>query len=548
MPSSTRPKSPPEGNPNGVMTSADILHNRSKSHSPPPKPESSGGRMGVSTHLDTERPSNAETSPPTKMKSIFPLYDPNVSLEKQKYYPRRSSSLPQIIIPKTSPSIPFIPSLPINRVQQQNERVSFSSIDALARLWEATNGELSQASLGIFHLQMRKVDAFTFMFGTQSTPFYTLRTNPMHDIEVHRTHPSKPNTKSPVVTLNIGDISRAGPVGVALSLFPKLAEIITREEALGVALKYQLAPHHAMEIESDALRRSEAQNSCILELRPGQTKYNVYHAALAGCDITSAAEFASQPRNEQSGLLHASVLTSLPNTIATRQYPKIQIAASSPDTNNKFLIALDLETMALSIDTKQILSAIPSFYAVDAMVAAILIIVVSNEVSRPILAGMSMQSPKLSARPDSHRTDSLTLEVPIGKAGKVFIATQAEREEIEEAALMEQIRSQPRIQAKTRFSLMSILPGRKDEPAGAKSKKKNKKKSKPVAVEDIDLEQYGEYKQHTHDKQKLPRPTRVLLKSISWGFSAIVWALTIIVKFVTYMVITMTKCLAREKV
>ncbi|WEW54978.1 hypothetical protein PRK78_000405 [Emydomyces testavorans] len=542
---------------NGGVNHAECAQNPQSRSSPSPFSCLESPRCGSSASAcsHTGSPQGAKESTHTQMKSLFPLYDPDVPLCKQKYYPHRSSSLPQIIIPSTEqkhspPSIPVIPKAASCLSVARNENVSFSSADELTRLWDASNGEASQAKIGIFHLRMWKVDAFTFAFGSRSTPFYTLRTNPMNDLEIHRTHPSKPNTKSPVVTLNIGDLSRETPAGIALTLFPKLAEILTREQALELARRNQLAPQHAMEAENDALQKSEAQNSCVLELRPAQNRYNLFHPALAGCGITSAADCAiPQPLNGHSGLLHATVSTSLPNTIAMRQYPRIQITAPNRNMNhNTPLIVLDLETMALSIFAEQILSTIPSFYSIDTVVAAILTIAVSNETSKSIFASMSIRSSRPTGFPDPYRPDSPRPESTTGKAGIQFIATQAEREEAEqEATLMEQIRSKPRFQSKHRFSLMSILHRKSanDEITEVRTKKNKRKAKQPVLVEEIDLERYGDSDAHT--SQALPRPTRALLKFIFWIFSTIVWLLTMGAKFMVWVVISMTKCLTREK-
>lgn len=378
----------------------------------------------------------------------------------------------------------------------------------------------------------------------------------MNDIEVHRTHPSKPNTKSPVVTLNIGDLGQSPPTGIGLALFPKLAEIVTREHTLDLARQHQLSPQCVMEIEIDAVRRAEAENSCILELYPGQNRYNLYYAAPDRRDIASSTVYM-QSQHQHHGLLHATVSTSLPNTIAMRQYPKIQIALPNQDLNTTPpLIALDLETMALSISVEQIRSTIPSLYAIDTMVAAILTIAVSNETCKSVLAGMSIQSPQQGNIQNLHQIDPLPLETTVDKTDIQLFATQAEREEAEqEAALMDQIRSSPRPKTKQRFSLMSIL-GRKsdkDHDMGhdielKTKRKKGKKKSKPVVTENIDLE-YGhsEESTHAHAGKELPGPTRALLKLINWSFSVVIWVLTKGAKVMARTVIAMTKCLTRGK-
>ncbi|KAI1911110.1 hypothetical protein LOZ12_004530 [Ophidiomyces ophidiicola] len=513
-------------------------------------------RCGSSASARSNNPSHAEKkSVSSHIKSIFPLYDPNVPLSKQKYYPHRASSLPQIIIPTserdTRPAPVLIPlNLTTCPPTARKASVSFSSTDTLTKLWDTSNGERSVTDLDTFYLKMRKIDAFTFVFGSQTSPFYTLRTNPMNDLEIHRTHPKRPNTKSPVMTLNIGDASRESHGGISLALFPKLAELLTREHALEFARKNNLPPLNAMQAENDALMRSEAQNSCILELKPAQSQYNIYYPTLLGLGMAPTHGQGPSHPPSQFGVLHATVLTTLPHTIAMRQYPIIQIAPPNADLNTQApLVSLDLESMALSINVRQILATTRSFYGIDTMVSSILTVALSNETSRSILSSMSIQSPRPSVVPPLYREDSPQPELPARNAGVQLIATQAEREDVEEAMLMDQIRSQPRPHAKQRFSLMSILPWKpeSDEPTKVKDKKKSKKKAKPVAVEEFDLEQYGSNAKGAYEKQKLPRTSRVILKFISWAFSATIWILTKAVKFLVWVVVTITKRMTREK-
>ena len=98
------------------------------------------------------------------MQSIFPRYNPNVPLAQQQYYPGRASptNLPREVISKAeySPSLCSPGSaggrggnMEMSRMTPM-EHVDYSTVEDLARLWEAANGQSSQETSNSIRMQI----------------------------------------------------------------------------------------------------------------------------------------------------------------------------------------------------------------------------------------------------------------------------------------------------------------------------------------------------------------------------------------------------------
>ncbi|KAG5299012.1 hypothetical protein I7I50_07752 [Histoplasma capsulatum G186AR] len=522
-----------------------------------PEPIRSGSPVQIEV---TTSPPRSPTSPVVSMRSIFPRYDPNVPLSQQQYYPQRSrpNDLPREVISRCDYSQSVAsPQSASSRTMRESTQLAaaakVTSSQQLTRLWEAANGEGPQPELGTFHLRISKTDHLTYTFGSQSATLYTLKTNSMGDVDIQRSHPTKENTKSPIVTMSNTEINRPKGNGFTTVIFPMLAEILARDQALSLSRQHQLAPTDAMEVEEDAVRRAEAQESCILEWNGSHGRYDVLHQALFN-DPSDGQENEIQQQgfpiiNKRGQTLRLSVSASTTDSAQLDHPPSILVTIPGRDSTKDIpLVALDLETMTLSISAGIISSTIPALYCIDSLVASVLIIAATDQFIRSILGGMSIETAVTKGEfPDpynvtSSRAPSAAATFQPGFNGQL-IATQAEREEAEqEAKLMSQIHSSSK--RKKRYSFWKRSSSSSPE---TKTKVKKSIKKAPVVIEEIDLENYGKYSSGSREGEKLPGITRSVLKLIFWGFKAVIWGLTVALKFIAWFLVKLTRCFTSEK-
>ncbi|PGH06074.1 hypothetical protein AJ80_08242 [Polytolypa hystricis UAMH7299] len=553
------------------------VKNLSRSNSPTPVPAPPSERSVSPTTVQTTVIASSpelSSSPPAPMRSIFPQYDPSLSLNQQHYFPQHPQEqhhLPRQVVSKAdyNPSITSPP--PTNATQAQHEEVPqsiFSSTEDLTQLWRAANAEGMNTDLSIFHLHFSKVDPFTFAFGNNSAALYSFKANAMNDIEIHRSHPTKLHAKSPIVSLNLGDNARMNAGGYVAVLFPMLADIIAREQAHHLSKQHQLLPTEAMEVEDDAVKRAKAQESCVIKWNGIHNRYDLHHQALVREKRSNSQDSTVSPQapqqDDQAGILHLTISASTSTSRKLQHPPTMLIAAPAPTTDGPEsprtsaedtpLVALDFETGTLTIYAGLINSIVPSLYGIDTLVSAILTVAVVDQSTRTILADMEIEEPSLAAFPDPYRVASppppSVAATSIRFSGKLY-TTQAEREEAEqEATLMEQIHSTTQTKSKRRTSFWKWQnsPSSPTTTASPKSKSKNKNKKPPIVVEDIDLERYGRYKDgSSREGQKLPGVTRTVLRTMFWAYKLVIWGLTVAVKFMAWILMNMTRCLTSEK-
>lgn len=83
------------------------------------------------------------------MKSMFPRYNPNVSLSEQQYYP---AEIDRALGPKTVPA--SVMNFPLGALEP--DEVHYASAAELQGLWEAANGQRPQDLSGTFNLRMAR--------------------------------------------------------------------------------------------------------------------------------------------------------------------------------------------------------------------------------------------------------------------------------------------------------------------------------------------------------------------------------------------------------
>lgn len=141
----------------------------SKSHSPPSASNFSTAPTLVRGDGDTSK----LQSSPIALRSMFPVYNPNVPLSQQSYYPQRQQSLQSRTLPKGLYSVRAMtpsqvdiatggvrtapPSINGSAVELASiPDTTFSSPKELEKLWRATHGMEPSPEIGSFNLEMAR--------------------------------------------------------------------------------------------------------------------------------------------------------------------------------------------------------------------------------------------------------------------------------------------------------------------------------------------------------------------------------------------------------
>ncbi|KAI9043671.1 uncharacterized protein KD926_003021 [Aspergillus affinis] len=552
---------------------------------------------GSSVRSVQKAPQHSE-SPEIQMKSMFPRYNPNVPLSEQQYYPGASSQssrshkpknltlspqpeIDRALGPKTVPA--SVVNFPLGALDPADE-VQYSSAAELQDLWEAANGQRPQDLSGTFNLRMARTDPAIFTFGEPQSPFYTMQTYSTDELSITRTNPSNANSSVPIMMLKLEDRGRRQPPndGLVSRLFSRLAAMLAIEQAQELTRQHRLGPVEAAEVEGDALERAAAQESCRLTWNHTQQLYELHHPSLAKSQppaLVGAVGIPLSPApSKYSGTLHISISTPSrdskhpnnqqpPTIIVTTPLPANAVesanVAATPRTStlpltesDDPLASLDLGTMTLSISAA-IVTIIPSLYAIDSLMSAMLAVAVSDESTNPILADMPLYDPHAQSQTSSFFHDARF-------TGKL-VATLAERDDTEQSnQLMARIRSASS-SARTKrdprtwlrwWNRSTTEPETGEDQSQSIAAPKTKTKSKPkksknqkIVVEEFDLERYGRYgHSSSREGQKLPGATRGVLRVLFWGLNLVVHVLTIVVKVMAWMLVNVTRCVTSQKI
>jgi hypothetical protein len=398
-----------------------------------------------------------------------------------------------------------------------------------------------------------------------------------------RNHPLKVNRGVQVMALTFEDPGRRQPPhdGLVTVIFSKLAAMLAVEQAAELTRQHRLAPSEAVEVETHAVTRAASQESCRLIWNERQNRYELQHPSLLKQHspelLGDDGNPLSRVQTKKPGILHISVSPSSdseslqpPTIVVTCPTPPNNVraadTAATPRTstlpqadNDEPLAWFDLGTMSLSICAGLTTSIIPSLYAIDSLVAAILTVAVTDPATNPILANTEMHVPSLgtprtppgsgsnSSRKNRIRASIATTAQKTNAtfSGKLF-ATLAEREDAEEEAkLMAQIRAseakdkKSKDKKKTRGGFFSLF---------RKKDKKTAQKPKQIVVEEFDLEKYGHFgKESSRQGDELPGVARVLVGTLVFGLELVVTVLSAGVKCAVWMVVNLTRCVTSEK-
>jgi hypothetical protein len=375
-----------------------------------------------------------------------------------------------------------------------------------------------------------------------------------------RNHPLKPNRSIQVMVLKIEDRARRQPPhdGLVTVIFSKLAAMLAAEQAAELKRVHNLAPTDALEVETNAIKRASAQESCRLIWNATHGRYELQHPSLlkqhAPTPVGEDGNPLSRVQTKKPGILHITVSKpSRANSDNPSQPPTILVtsptlpnavedadSAATPRTStlrltdyDEPLASLDLGSMCLSVCAGLTTSIIPSLYAIDSLIAAILAIAISDEATNPILAETEIYVPgrETPRAPVTTRRDKVrnsiarSLQSQKSFTGKL-VTTLAEREDAEEEVkLMSQLRS-----------------------SKPKSKSPKKSKNKQIIIEEIDLEKYGQYGSGScREGEKLPGIIRLVIRLMVWGLEVVVTLLSVGVKCLAWLLANVTRCVTSEK-
>lgn len=339
-----------------------------------------------------------------------------------------------------------------------------------------------------------------------------------------------------------------------------MAAMLAINQSTELAKEHGLAPTHRDDVQAAAVKRAADQEACRLRWNANAQHYELEHPAVgrrqreptfvkspesAVAPSMSGARpvldiFVSKPMGRTLPVItilnpKASDLES----VSEPTIPGIRMSTIPQHDNDNALVSLDFNSRILHINANQILEHVPSLFAIDALVSALLTVAIADEVTNPIMAAMEIWQPK----PTPSRAMSTYAPSIAGKSttGSVFYATLAEREEAEEEARELAATHERDIKNKERRKQHKKWFG------GAKAPKEPKSKNKKVVVKEFDLEKLGTYQSGERKGQELPGVVRLTLTVMIGGLKFIIWILTSIVQLFAWILVHSTRCVTSEK-
>lgn len=351
--------------------------------------------------------------------------------------------------------------------------------------------------------------------------------------------------------------------GLVAPLFSRLAAMLAIDQAEDISNEHQLSASEAADVENKALRRAAAQESCRLSWNRNLRLYEFRHPSLSKTQTPALVGAAGIPlspvRSQSSGILHIAV--SAPSSDASpRQPPTIIVTGPVSSTALEAaqqaatvrtstlpvadaedpLATLDFATRTLSISPAAVIATIPSLYAIDSLIAAMLAVAVSDEATNPVMADMELGSPR-DVKP--HRVSKQDHSMPF--RGQL-ITTFAEREDHAESLQLASQIEDANVQVESASKQSFFKFWNRSRSAPRQSRRKSKKQE--IVVEEFDLEKYGRYgHSSSREGEKLPGATRGILRILFFGLNMLVKGLTIIVKILAWLLVNTTRCVTSEK-
>ncbi|KAL6240016.1 hypothetical protein BDW75DRAFT_235846 [Aspergillus navahoensis] len=559
-----------------------------------------GEQNDASELRPAQSPPQPSVSPVIAIRSMFPQFNPNTPLSQQQYNSRISNNFSR---PRHRPAelrLDITPAPEIDRVLGPNTvpadvhdfptsmlspvEIQYSSLEQLKALWDAANGQRADNLLKACTLQMQRygsilfdllIDPATFVFGDPNSPFYTMQTYSTNEISITRGNPAIPSSNIPIMMLQLEDRRRREPPndGLVSHLLSRLAAMLAIDQATELSRQHQLAPPDAAEVETNALKRAAALESCklswnavkrIYELQHPSLRRNIgaLHISVSTPTTTNAGQ--SQSRSRELGQYQApAILVTAPLSknsvdvaaVASPRTSTLPLSGSESESDET-LASLDLRTMTLSVSATAINNTIPSLYAIDSIVAAILAVAVSDVSTNPVLADMAFYDPTSTQIQTQIRPPQPPQPTHTNRP-KLF-ATLAERDDnINDGNDTPSLHLPPQSQAQLQtppkakshrkwLPSLSLLRSRITFARQRRAKAKANALISPAA-EEIDLEKYGvntssskSAKKETkkgkkNAEEELPGLARGILQLMSWGFTLMFWGVKVALKILGWL-------------
>ena len=338
-----------------------------------------------------------------------------------------------------------------------------------------------------------------------------------------------------------------------------MAAMLALSQSAVLAKAHGLASTDKDDVEAAAVRRAAQQEACHLRWNALAKRYELDHPAIARRArdpnfITSPA--TPQLLGHEKQVLHITISSSSlgapvspPIILVTKPTSTTSpVSSAGPGLANGIrlstlpqsnidppLASLDLASLTLHIDANQILSLMPSLFAIDSIVSAIFAVAVADQTTNPILGAMPIWLPRPKA-PASQFGGSVK-----SYAGSAFYATIAERDEAEEEAEVMRREHERDVRDSKR---------RKEYTGKRKWYGKRevvKRRKQQILIGEFDLEKLGHYQAGERKGQELPAVTRGIVGGLVGVLRFVVWMLTLIVQCVCWVLVNATRCVTSEK-
>ncbi|KAL8786687.1 MAG: hypothetical protein Q9213_002622 [Squamulea squamosa] len=464
------------------------------------------------------------------MRSMFPRYDPTVSLARQQYYPTVNIS-PTVAATTSrvddmgscSPSLYSQQEPSFHREETNSHRIGLtnglglenvrkpsesskgvsciSTPAELVDLWALSNGQETSGAGQEYKLELscEDLDAGEEIIcfdSSTSQSLFTL-TASFDELSISRSHPTNHTTTIQISNPTLQKPSSSNPL--IATIFPKLAELMAIDKSSTVAVEQGLDRQACTDLQTEALERAHNQEASSLLWDSDSQKYYLIHPTLL--DDDSPAAFPIEVA------LNAG----------TPQEIKILIPNSTVP-----VLELSFETLALSIHTN-VIQSFSSLYLLDTLLSATLVLLLHLHRSRCSSPTLRPTSPTPSILPffEPPPTTPLPLQSRVKKPRSLTTWSKS---------FFTRRTSQSTEKGKTRTeddleSATVTVQGSPDPSLTAKLPHPPTHKFQVVDPTD----------------ERLPKTTRAVLRVLYWSFECIFWALGVLVNLLAMCVVGLAK-------